>query len=135
MDSMEYHARNDAEEWKTELRADAGGYYIYLPAFLHHRMHTGWIAPDHLHTIGLEQLEDTTRDLIITKYTYGTALLQLPFYLAAEAIEGFGTTDGFTRTHHRAIDVAGIFYWWPGSSCSGPRYSVGGAFHGGPASR
>ncbi len=111
---MEHHARLPIGDFKTELRSDAAGYYIYLPGFLHHRMRIGWINPDHLHTIGLENLEDTTRNLIITKYTYGTALLELPFYLMADLVEGFGATDGFTPTHHRAIDLAGIFYWWAG---------------------
>ncbi len=114
MDSMRIHEREAAEDWKTELRADAGGYYIYLPGFIHHRMRTGWLSADRLRIIGDAVKEDTANDILLTKYTCGTALLQLPFFLSAELIEGWGATDGFSPTHHRAIDVAGIVYWWAG---------------------
>jgi len=57
---------------------------------------------------------DRTKDRIVTKYTYGVALMQLPFFFVAELMTGPGSTDGFTDIHRRAIEFAGIFYWLAG---------------------
>jgi hypothetical protein len=38
----------------------------------------------------------------------------LPFYLAAELVEGWGASDGWSRTHHRAIEMGGVLYWSAG---------------------
>jgi len=113
-DSFRRHTLIDTDDWKTELRADAAGYYIYLPGAIHHGMRPGWLSGERLRIIGDGIREDTGRDIIITKYTYGTALIELPFFLAAELIVGWGSSDGFTPVHHRAMDVAGIVLWWSG---------------------
>jgi hypothetical protein len=112
--SIDFNDRIGLEDWKSDLRADAAGYYIYLPGTLHHGMQASSVSDSLVWKGGNGFHLDTDKDRIITKYTYGTALMQLPFYLVAEALQGFGTTDGWTRTHHRAIEVAGVFYWTSG---------------------
>ncbi|MEO8590301.1 MAG: hypothetical protein ABI432_13085 [Flavobacteriales bacterium] len=112
--SIGFNGKVPLDDWKTDLKADAAGYYIYLPGLFHHGMHAATVS-DSLVALGGYGFEvDRERDRIVTKYTYGTALLELPFFLVAEAIEGFGATDGWTRTHHQAIEVSGIFYWTAG---------------------
>ncbi|HRO97823.1 MAG TPA: hypothetical protein PLN54_00145 [Flavobacteriales bacterium] len=112
--SIEFNDRIGLDDWRSDLRADAGGYYIYLPGTFHHGMRASAVSDSTVWKGGNGFQVDREKDRIITKYTYGTALLQLPFYLFAEAVEGFGATDGWSRSHHRAIEVAGIFYWSAG---------------------
>jgi hypothetical protein len=112
--SWEVNGRYPRDEWRSDLRADAAGYYVYLPALFQYGF--SGIAMDSslldLTGHGFE-LDDRTR-MIRTKYTYGTALLQAPFYLVAETVAGWGRTDGFTDTHRRWIEVAAVFYWVAG---------------------
>lgn len=110
--SIQFNDKIPLDDWKHDLRADAAGYYVYLPGFFHHGFKASGVD-EHLALIiagnGFDR--DTIADRLITKYPIGTALLQLPFFGIAEIIEGPGRTNGWTRTHHRAIEVAGIFYW------------------------
>ncbi len=99
------------DNWHSDLRADAGGYYSYLPGLFHHGFRASTVSDSMLFKGGEGFRRDLARDRIVTKYTCGTAVLQLPFFLAAELLEGFGATDGWSRTHHRAVEVAGVFYW------------------------
>lgn len=109
--SIDFNGKVPLDDWKSDLRADAGGYYIYLPGLFHHGMHAATIPDSLLEVAGHGFTVDRERDRIITKYTCGPAILMLPFFLIAEIIAGPGSTDGWTRTHHQAIEVAGIFYW------------------------
>jgi hypothetical protein len=98
-------------DWQSDLRADAAGYYVYLPGLVHHGMHaTGW--PDSTEwCTGHGFRLDAARDRVETKYTYGTALLMAPFYFAAEILTGGESRDGLTDAHRRAIECAAAFYW------------------------
>lgn len=112
--SLAYNAKRGSERWRSTLWADASGYYIYLPAFFHYGFQ-GSTVPDTLaeyagHGFSL----DSRGDRILTKYTYGTAVLQAPFYLFVEVVNGFGATSPWSQAHHRAVEVAGIFYWTTG---------------------
>lgn len=102
------------DDYHSHLRADAAGYYVYLPGLFHYGFKGNTIDSADLEIAGLGFGVDRDRDRIVTKYTCGTALLQLPFFFVADAIEGIGRTNGLTRTHHNAINVAGIFYWTVG---------------------
>ncbi|MBK8340367.1 MAG: hypothetical protein IPK99_10440 [Flavobacteriales bacterium] len=105
------HAKIPLDDWRSDLRADAAGYYIYLPGLLHHGMRAAAVKDSVVELAGNGYSLDRERDRIVTKYTYGTALLMAPFFLAAELVEGFGNSDGWSRTHHQAMEVAGLFYW------------------------
>lgn len=109
--SVEHFRKLPLDHWQQDLRADAAGYYIYLPGTFHHGMRAATVGDSLIALAGGGFKADRTRDRIITKYTCGTALLQLPFFLIAEAIEGWGRTDGWTRTHHALIEIAGVCYW------------------------
>lgn len=113
--SLNLHDKIPSDDWKHSLRSDAAGYYVYLPAFFHHGWKAHAYSDDMVRHIAGEGFQlDRQRDRVVTKYPIGTAMLQLPFFLMAEAIEGPGATDGWSRTHHRAIELAGIFYWVAG---------------------
>lgn len=112
--SIDFNGKVPLDDWRSDLRADAAGYYIYLPGLFHHGMRAATVSDSLVVLGGYGFQADHEHDRIVTKYTCGTALLQLPFFLLAESIEGFGATDGWTRTHHQAIEAAGIFYWTSG---------------------
>ncbi|MBK9761555.1 MAG: hypothetical protein IPO90_16705 [Flavobacteriales bacterium] len=109
--SWDYNRKIPISDWKHDLRADASGYYIYLPGFFHHNFHVDDLDSTILIKAGYGFKLDRTKDRIVTKYFYGTALFESPFYLMAEAVVGWGRTDGFTDVHRRAIEAGGVFYW------------------------
>lgn len=109
--SIDFNDKVPLDDWKHDLRADASGYYIYLPGTFHHGMRAEGVSDSLRQVAGLGFTLDQERDRIVTKYTCGPAILMLPFYLIAELIDGWGTGDGWGRTHHRAIEAGGIVYW------------------------
>lgn len=104
-----------AEDWHADLRADAAGYYVYLPAFFHWGFQASAVPPTTPPRAGNGFQLDLERNVVVTKYTCGPALLQLPFYLVAECITGWGATDGFSDVHRRCVESAAVFYWMLGS--------------------
>lgn len=94
------------------LKADAAGYYIYLPGVFRGQFKA---APD-MDSIAqwsgnAFRADSLTHRRIQTKYAYGTALLNLPFFAAAEINAGPRPQDAWSLQHERAIILAGIFYW------------------------
>lgn len=111
--SVAYHTARAEQGQETLFWSDAGGYYCYLPGLFHygfraHRMPEGLEA-----RTGAGFTADRTRDRLVTKYTYGTALFQLPFYAAAE-IGGPRGSDPWDLRHQQAIACCGVFYWTAG---------------------
>ena len=109
--SIDFNSKIPLDDWRHDMRGDASGYYIYLPGTFHHGMRAAGISDSLRQVAGLGFSLDRERDRIITKYTSAPAILMLPFYLIAELIEGWGASDGWSRTHHRAIETGAIIYW------------------------
>lgn len=110
--SVEQRSRDIWEPWQTEVAGDALGYYAYLPALFTYGMRTE--AMPKAMNVRLNEFYchiDQEKDRVVIQYTYVVALLELPFFCIAELIEGWGRTDGFTKTHADLLAVAGIFYW------------------------
>ena len=103
-----------ADNWQSDLWADAAGYHVYLPGLFHHGMRArGWQAgADSLHGLGFQL--DVERDRVLTKYTCGVALLQLPAYLFAECATDGAYHDGFADEHRRAMEIGAAIYWSTG---------------------
>ena len=96
--------------WQSDLGADAAGYFVYLPGVFHYDFKASKVDPDLAKRTGEGFIIHHAKDRIITKYTYGVALLELPFYLIAEGINGWGG-DQFSETHHQCVELSGVFYW------------------------
>jgi hypothetical protein len=109
--SWEYNKRYPFGDWHTVLRADAAGYYSYLPGLFQYGFEAHRIDSVVMHDAGGGFKLDRARDRLVTKCFYGPAVLELPFYLIAEGVVGWGSTSGFTGAHSRAIEAGGIFYW------------------------
>lgn len=93
---------NDSVIW-----SDSEGYYMYLPAIFIHD--------------GFEKIPIKTKDQFsrypgtnkyFTKYTYGVALMQLPFFLGSNAIarNNEETITGYETIYSRGIRIAALFY-------------------------
>lgn len=109
--SWKFNTESRMNSWESVMWADASGYYMYLPGLFTYHFRASEVDPALPDSAGHGFSLDTDADRVVIKYFYGTAVLQLPFYLVAELYEGWGTTDGFTLSHIRAIEAAGIFYW------------------------
>ena len=98
---------------------DAFGYYQYLPAaFIAHDVERqAWVegidsSYQVIGTGGLYQLMELPNGNRATKYLCGTALLELPFFLAGHAIAGAmgAPQDGFSPPYQWAIALAPLCY-------------------------
>ncbi len=91
--------------------SDQEGYYIYLPALF---VHGGF---EQLPCVnGCTTVETEDGQMTFTKYTYGVALMEAPFFLAAHITAPlFGhERDGRSAPYVWAILVAAIFYMLAG---------------------
>src|SRR5690606_154748 len=57
-------------------------------------------------------LLDTETGIVSTKYSYGVALLQAPFFLGAHIYAKITGTyaDGYGQPYRNAVNIAGVFY-------------------------
>lgn len=95
------------------LWSDRAGYYIYLPALYFHHFDARSIPADLDVRTGGGFSIDTARNKIDTKYTYGVALLQSPFFVAAglvSRIGGYHSEGGFSMIYIRMLGLAAVVY-------------------------
>lgn len=87
--------------------SDQEGYYIYLPAVF---IHGGFENVPCVNGCG--QIEGPHGPVLFTKYTYGVALLESPFFLVAHTIAPlFGhERDGRSLPYAWGVAIAAIFY-------------------------
>jgi len=107
-----------AESDKT-LTWDVFGYYLYLPAYFIYGditlQNMGWVNQiiETYHTTGtFYQAIQMESGNWVMRYPGGLALLNTPFFLAADALAeplGFAR-DGFSRPYQMAWVIGGIFY-------------------------
>jgi hypothetical protein len=90
------------------LWSDQEGYYMYLPAVF---IHKTFVNIPVRTTFEYKPYKDTQK--ILTRFTYGIALLELPFWLLAylsRFIQGLPLDDPFANDFSVAILLAGCFY-------------------------
>lgn len=98
--------------WENILWADQAGYYIYNPALFIYHFNAEKLPSGIDNKTGDGFRVDYKTNKIITKYSYGVALLQLPFYLLSElatVISG-QQNSGFSGINVFFIILAGAFY-------------------------
>lgn len=99
-------------EWKCEIFADQSGYYVYLPSAIIYNF-TGEKMPDNIvQKTGNGFKISSDNKKIITKYTYGIALLQLPFFLFIHclALLGHLNPDGFSHIYQEVPNISAWIY-------------------------
>ena len=109
--SLNRHSKHPAFDYHSEIFTDKAGYHVYLPAFFYYDM-DGQKMPENidLKTGTGFRIKDSK---IITKYPVGVALLELPFFAVAAAIDevqGVTELKGYTTTHHKILCFSGAFY-------------------------
>lgn len=100
--------------WRVPFNADKAGYAVYLPATFQYN----WDArsfPDSLefNVAGGFEL-DRQSGKVVTKYPYGVALLQSPFYAIAGLVGDTSSEEGVTKTQQFALQLSGTFYGFIG---------------------
>lgn len=106
------HSKKGYFNYQSEIWADNAGYHVYLPAtFIY-----GFDArkfPDSIDVRTGDGFQLNLKTGVVnTKYSYGTALLQAPFFLGAHAYSKLSRIEanGYGPAYHAAVNIAGIFY-------------------------
>ncbi len=100
---------------------DALGYYTYLPAtFIYHNHKSiERLPPDrgirpfiHGYMAQIGSGQRTPKGYVLNQYTYGVALMELPFFAAAHLLElaRKSEANGFSASYRLAIDISSMVY-------------------------
>ncbi|OFY36201.1 MAG: hypothetical protein A2W91_05295 [Bacteroidetes bacterium GWF2_38_335] len=108
--SLNRHSKSGIQNYHSEIWADKAGYYVYLPSVFIYNFQ-GESFPDKIDQKTGQgfAIEDNK---IKTKYTYGVALMQSPFFLSAHILSKFTgyPSDGFSFLYHKAINISAVIY-------------------------
>lgn len=106
--SLNRHSQTTSFNYHSEIFADKAGYNVYLPSlFIYDFDATHFPETTDIKT-GSGFLLDSASQKIITKYPYGVALMQSPFWLAAHLLSPI--KDGYSYYYQKSVDFAGSFY-------------------------
>lgn len=92
----------NGKAWERTIRGDAIGYYSYLPAL--------FIHGDPQNDAGATAYINDTPQGRVRKYPVGVAVMELPFFLIADAVVRAqeGPHTGYEKPYHIAIACCGI---------------------------
>jgi len=92
------HENIPSYDWRSEIRADGAGYYVYLPMWFDYGYNAADFPEDaDIDSGGGFSLNDSS-GVVKTKYFCGTALMLSPFYLGWKAISNDHVfSDSFNR--------------------------------------
>ena len=108
--TLNRHSRTGIQNYHSEIWADKAGYYVYLPSFFIYNF-DGKKLPKKIDTFTGNGFV-IEKNIVKTKYTYGVALLESPFFILAHGIStklGF-QNNGFSIIYHKMIDIAAVTY-------------------------
>lgn len=114
--SFNRHSKTGTFHYRSQIYADKAGYYVYLPSGILYQFNPQLFPEDIDKKTGNGFHLNEKSNTVQTKYTYGVAFFQLPFFLVAHALAtplGF-ENDGFSLIYHWAIDISAIFYFLAG---------------------
>lgn len=106
--ALNRHSNTSPGTYHSEIWADKAGYNMYLPALLIYDFDATKFPEGTEKNIGYGFTLDSVSHKVITKYPYGVALMQSPFWLIAHITSPL--KDGFSLYYQKAIDFAGSFY-------------------------
>ncbi|MEI7661106.1 MAG: hypothetical protein WCK34_02855 [Bacteroidota bacterium] len=107
--------------WQDVIVSDGKGYYAYLPAvFIYHDLNFGFFnkieKEDYYNKNLYYEYRTSAFGKVLDKYFCGTALVEMPFFLAAHSLSrlcGY-KADGYSQLYHIFINIAAIFYLFIG---------------------
>lgn len=105
------HSQSGYFNYHSEIWADKAGYYVYLPALKYNFDPRQFPESIEIKT-GRGFKLDKEGQKVLTKYTCGVALMQLPFFLLADGLaEPLGQpADGFSPIYHWSVNIAAVCY-------------------------
>lgn len=105
-----YGAEEKRSAWDRPIYGDAGGYYVYLPAQFIYDFNGTKLTPQTWFEFG--QGYSVNEGRIATKYTYGVAALQAPFFAAVHLCikASGGKADGVSPGYNYVMLLAAAFY-------------------------
>ncbi len=113
------HSKSGYFNYHSEIWADKGGYYVYLPAAFKFKFNPDNFPDSIDDKTGHGFTLDYENKKVLTKYTYGVALLQLPFFLMADTFaetlnykaNGFSPNNGlFLYSPFYFVIIASLIY-------------------------
>jgi len=106
------HSKTGTFNWMTPLWADQAGYYVYLPSLFIYDFDAKSFPEKIEEKTGFGFSLDLKNNKVITRYTYGVAILQAPFFILAHILAGIldQPQDGFSGIYHQAPNWAALFY-------------------------
>ncbi len=110
--SLNRHSKDEVFNYHSEIFADKAEYYIYLPALFIYDFKANQLPYQIDKKTGSGFIADTIKNKILTKVTYGVALLESPFFIVTHLLSkklGY-PADGFSIIYNRMIDISGVFY-------------------------
>lgn len=114
------------DNFGCEICADKAGYYAYLPAAFHYGFKASAYPKNFDHDHGDGFILDYEKDKVITKFTCGLALLQVPFYSIGYCIDKiFGiNAHPYSKYYLFFINIGLSFYVTLGLYCLKKWYSI-----------
>lgn len=105
------HSQSGYFNYHSEIWADKAGYHVYLPAIFIYDFDAGKF-PAGIDSLTGDGFKLQPNGTVQTKYGYGTALMQAPFFLIAHLAAPFLQQDpsGYSPIYHWAINIAAAFY-------------------------
>lgn len=106
------HSKSGYFNYHSEIWSDKTGYYVYLPSAFIFSFDPKKFPECIDKKTGDGFRLDYQQNKIRTKYTYGVAFLQMPFFLIAHVLSKPLNYErsGFSPIYHWAINVAAVFY-------------------------
>ena len=106
------HGHTGYFNWRSELWADQVGYYVYLPGLFVYQFNPAAFPEKIEEKTGDGFTLDLSNQKVITRYTCGIAILQLPFFLIVHGYAGIVglPQDGFSGIYHQVPNIAALFY-------------------------
>ncbi len=110
--TLNIHSRCGIFNYHSEIFSDKAGYYVYLPATFIYDFNSKKFPDSIEYKTGEGFLFDRINNKVTTRYPYGVALLELPFFAGAHIISIIQgePSNGFTQIYNHAIDIAAVFY-------------------------
>ena len=106
--SFDRHSYGALFDFHREISDDKAGYMVYLPAAFCYRFEARAFPQGIDVKAGSGFQLHLATNKVETKYPYGVALLQAPFWGVAQGLSA--DKSGFSAASHTAIDVAGASY-------------------------
>lgn len=115
--SINIHSNTEPFNYRSEIYADKAGYYVYLPALFLYDFDVNKFPKEIENKVGkgftLSKINPKTgKPIVFTKYPYGVALMDVPFFFAAHVYCKWLEipADGFSRPYFRMRTFTNWFY-------------------------